>query len=100
VAEDDRLEDMIRLAVKGPPLLTGAVRFHAKLVVPPGGQDVVERMILNGEFNAVSARFSNINIQEKINKLSHGGKGEPEEPPSDTVAGDYKILCVNVLRCR
>jgi len=85
-----RLEDMLRLGVKGQnPSMRGAISFQAKLVIPPGDVDVAQKMKLDGGFQIAGAHFSELNIQEKVNKLSHGGKGDPEESPTDTVASDF-----------
>ena len=87
--KDGRLEDMLLLGVKGRPSMSGAISFHAKLVIPPGDVDVSQKMKLDGAFEVDSAHFSKLDIQEKVNKLSHSGKGEPETPSSDTVASDF-----------
>jgi hypothetical protein len=85
-----RLEDLLRLGVKGQnSSMTGAVSFEAKLNIPPGNVDVSQKMKLDGAFKVAAAHFSELNVQEKVNKLSHGGKGEPEEPATDTVASDF-----------
>lgn len=90
VVERGRLEDMLHLATKGrKPSMTGAVSFHAKLVIPPGDVDVSQKTKLDGEFTVASAHFSELNVQEKVNELSHRGKGEPDAPPADTVASDF-----------
>jgi hypothetical protein len=88
--EDGRLEDMLLLGVKGRnPTMTGAIAFRAKLVIPPGDVDMAEKMKLDGGFKIASAHFSKLNIQEKVNQLSHRGQGQPKEPASDGVASDF-----------
>ena len=84
-----RLEDMLRLGVKGAPSMTGAVAFRAKLVIPPGDVDIAQKMKLDGQFTATSAHFANADTQEKINRLSHRGEGDPKAPPEETVASDF-----------
>ncbi len=91
VVEKGRLDDLLRLAVRGTqPPLSGAVRFHTTLVLPPGHIDVAEKIQLNGAFTVDSALFSKVNIQEKMNELSHRGEGHPKEPATDTVASDFQ----------
>jgi hypothetical protein len=86
-----RLEDVLLLAVKGStPPISGPIRFHTKLVIPPGQVDVAEKIMLDGAFAADSAHFPELNVQEKINELSHRGKGNPEESDKDTVASEFK----------
>ncbi len=90
VVNAGRLEDMLLLATKGRnPGMTGAVSFHAKLVIPPGKIDVAQKTKLNGQFTVDSAHFSELNVQDKVNQLSHRGQGEPQTPASDTVASDF-----------
>jgi hypothetical protein len=87
--ENGRLDDLLRLAVKGPAAMSGAIGFRAKVVVPPGQQDIAERVKLDGEFGADSAVFHKLDVQQKVNKLSHGGKAQPEESPADTLGSDF-----------
>ncbi|HLG99012.1 MAG TPA: AsmA-like C-terminal region-containing protein [Bryobacteraceae bacterium] len=90
VVEHGRLEDMLRLGVKGRnPTMSGAISFRAKLLIPPGDVDISKKMKLAGAFTAESAHFSNTDIQDKVNKLSHRGQGDPKAPPDDTVASDF-----------
>jgi AsmA-like C-terminal region len=91
VVQAGRLEDMLLLAMKGKPPMTGVVHFHTKLVLPPGDIDVAEKVNLDGAFAMESARFSELNVQEKVNELSHRGEGKPQEPATEnSVASDFK----------
>jgi hypothetical protein len=91
VVEEGRLEDMLSLAMKGKPMMRGAVRFHTKLVIPPGDVDVVEKVMLDGELTMDKAVFSKLDVQEKVNELSHRGEGKPQEPDDEnSVASDFK----------
>jgi hypothetical protein len=91
VVEKGRIEDMLLLAVKGAkPPINGAIRFHTRLVIPPGNVDVAEKVELDGAFTVDSAEFSKLNVQEKVNELSHRGEGKPKESDEDTVASDFK----------
>ncbi len=89
IASASRLEDMLLLGAKGKPQMKGVVNFHAKLVIPPAKVSIEQKLQLNGAFEIDSAHFSQLNVQEKVNKLSHSGKGDPEEDPSNTVASDF-----------
>jgi len=91
VVDDGRLEDMLRLAVPGKPSISGAISFHSKIVIPPGKDlDVVEKLHLDGAFSVGQAHFSKLNVQEKVNELSHRGSGDPKEPETDTVASGFR----------
>jgi hypothetical protein len=83
-----RLEDMLRLAVSGQPAMTGTVSFHGNLVIPPAKEDIVEKLRMDGKFNAGSAQFSNAQAQEKVDDLSKRGQGHPKAA-DETVASDF-----------
>jgi len=75
--ENGRIEDVLRLAVKSAaPLLTGRMAMHAKFMLPAGDRDVIEKLELSGDFRLDEARFSNVNIQQRINTLSQRGQGD------------------------
>ncbi len=84
-----RLEDLLLLGAKGPPPMSGAIRFHTKLVVPPGDLDIARKLQLQGGFHIDGASFSKLNLQQRINDLSHRGEGKPKEPRTDTVVADF-----------
>jgi AsmA-like C-terminal region len=75
-----RLEDLLRLAVKGPsPPLTGRIVVKTNIRIPPGDRDVVDKLQLDGRFRIVAARFNSLNIQRKLDELSRRGRGRPDE---------------------
>ncbi|MGA9039484.1 MAG: AsmA-like C-terminal region-containing protein [Terriglobales bacterium] len=74
---DARLEDMLRLAVKGEPVMTGAMGFHAQMELPPDEGDVMERLNLTGIFGVHSAEFTDQKISAKVQTLSRKGEGKP-----------------------
>ena len=74
---NSRIEDLLRLAVKGDkPLMTGAIAFQTKFELPPGDRDVVEKLYLNGSFGVGSARFTNFEVQGKVEELSQRARGQ------------------------
>lgn len=90
VVNDGRLEDMLRLGVHtSTPPLSGAISFHSKIVLPPGNIDVVQKLELDGAFAVGSAQFSELNVQKKVNELSHRGEGNPDDADAPTVASDF-----------
>ncbi|MGH9405347.1 MAG: AsmA-like C-terminal region-containing protein [Terriglobia bacterium] len=77
-ASGDHLEDLLRLAVKSrTPPMTGLIDFRAKLIIPPGNGDVLDRLKLSGSFELSKGAFSALNVEEKVNDLSHHGLGKP-----------------------
>jgi hypothetical protein len=75
--EDGRIEDVVTLAVKATkPVMTGRMQLRAKILLPAGDGKVIDRLDLVGTFRLNEARFTNVNVQEKINALSHHGTGD------------------------
>ena len=89
-SENAHLEDMLRIAVKGKPALSGAVAFHTKLRLPIVGRDVSQELELDGTFDATSARFSKKDEQQKVDKLSNRGRGQTDDAADDSVASDFR----------
>jgi len=78
--EHGKIDDLLRLAVNtDPPIMTGAVRLKTKLDLPPGKQEVANRLKLNGNFHISDAHFSNPKIQEKVDSLSMRSQGKPQK---------------------
>jgi hypothetical protein len=77
--KEGRIEDLLKLALKsGKPLMTGGIRLTTKFVLPAGDEEVVDKLQLAGSFVLDHARFTNVNVQEKVNTLSHRGRGQAE----------------------
>ena len=88
---DGRLEDMLRLGVKtSQPVMTGPISFHTKFLLPPGDQDVVEKLHLDGQFVTPAARFTKPAVQEKVNELSNRGLGDPQEGDQGRVSSNFR----------
>jgi hypothetical protein len=74
--ERGRIEDFLRLAMKSErPFMTGEVRFQSMVLIPPGDVDVVEKLVLDGEFAIESAHFPEPAVQKKVEDLSQAGSG-------------------------
>jgi len=86
-----RLEDVLRLAVRSPrPPMVGSLRIATKFVLPPGDEDVVKRLQLDGRFAIGGTRFTDASVQDKINELSHRGSGKVREPEIPRVASRFE----------
>ena len=86
-----RLEDVIRLAVKArTPPMSGTLTLRAKMVLPPGHRDVVDKLRLEGDFRIATARFASINIQQKINELSQRSRGHQAGDNAPSVVSNFK----------
>jgi hypothetical protein len=79
VMEKGRIDDLLKMAVRtDPPVMSGWVRLKTKFDLPPGPEDVANRVKLTGNFEISGAHFSNEKIQGKIDALSLRSQGEPK----------------------
>jgi hypothetical protein len=86
-----RLEDLLRLAVKSDkPPMTGVVSFKTTFDLPPGEQDIIDKLSLNGAFEIGAARFSSLNVQQKVEALSRRGKGQTNDSNSESVVSNMQ----------
>jgi hypothetical protein len=86
-----RLEDVLKLAVKAAkPPMQGALKLTTRFVLPPGEQDVVQKLRLKGQFSIAGGRFTNDEVQQKINELSRRGRAKRADLPPQQVASDFK----------
>ena len=91
-----RLDDVLRLAVKGKtPPLTGDIEVKTRILLPPGDRDVIDKLQLDGTFRVKAGRFTNLNIQNQLAELSRRGRGKPKEQsgpsPVSNMAGRFTL---------
>ena len=92
-----RIQDMIRLVMKSnSPFMTGLVTSKAKLLIPPGDADVVDKMTLAGQFRVKNGKFLNVSVQQKVVTLSRrargdNGDGAGEEEIVSDLQGHFKL---------
>jgi hypothetical protein len=93
-----RLQDFLGLAVKTePPVLTSVIGAKAKLHIRPGKERVVQKLSIQGSFTLRSIRFTNPEVQDKVDMLSLRARGEPEKakPGAEDVkshmAGNFSL---------
>jgi hypothetical protein len=89
-----RLEDVLKLAVKTPKSpMVGALQTKTHFVLPPGEQDVVKKLQLDGQFSIANTRFTDPDVQRKINGLSHRSQGKIQETShvSSQFKGTFKL---------
>jgi hypothetical protein len=94
--DSGRLEDILRLAVKGnTPAMSGQLRLHADLNLPAGPADVMDRLKLAGEFNVGGASFSNAEIRQKVSDLSERARGlnpaDHTQPVASSLRGRFGL---------
>jgi hypothetical protein len=89
------VQDLLRLAMKGPPFMTGKIFVKAKIEIPPLKNKVIEKLRLDGQFDLSNAIFLKSMIQDRIDGLSRRGKGQPHNQEIDQVVsgmgGAFKL---------
>ncbi len=91
LSRDARVEDLVHLAVKtDEPILTGSARLRAKIDIPEGNSDLLDRLNLKGQFGIDDAQFANPEIQGKIDTLSRKGQGQPKDMDINSVVSEMK----------
>ncbi len=89
--DNGRIEDVLRLAMVAPtPVLRGALRLQARLVIPPEEAKVLDKLSLRGAFGLSEATFTNSSIQNRITSLSRHGQGKSQDDPMSDVVSNLK----------
>src|SRR6185312_13855679 len=83
IVQPGHIQDMLTLAARAEPVMTGSLVLHTKLSIPPGKESVTEKMGLKGNFEVANARFTDPKVQDKIDQLSLRAQGQPEEAKQD-----------------
>lgn len=63
--------------------MTGSIAFKTKFELPPGDRDVIEAINLDGGFGVGSARFTSLNVQQKVDELSQRARGQVGDEAAD-----------------
>ena len=84
-----RIEDLLKLAMKGESIMTGAAVVATKLRIPPGEEDVIDKLELDGEFRIASATFTDLDVQRTIAKLSARSRGLVDAESGGSVVSDF-----------
>ena len=89
--EKARLEDVLTLAVPTPePPMIGGLKLKTKFVLPPGKEDVVRKLRLEGTFEIDGSHFTDPKVQTKINELSQRSQGKPDEAAARAARSDFQ----------
>jgi hypothetical protein len=90
VSQEAWLGDLLRLTVKGPDVpMMGRADFRAMIDIPPRpGSSILDRLVVEGEFDVKEGHLTAANLQEKVDALSRSGQGQPQnETIQDVVSG-------------
>ena len=86
VFREGYIEDLMRLAMKGPtPMMRGPIDLTVKLHWPPGKGDIVDKLRLSGTFVLRQASFTTRTVQDQIDGLSSRAQGTPGDKLVDEV---------------
>jgi hypothetical protein len=90
-ARGGRIEDFVRLTtrVETSPIV-GNVDVTARLEIPPGPGEVIDRLDLAGTFDLASARFTADAVQSQVDELSRRGRGRPKDESGDDVVSNMR----------
>lgn len=90
------IEDLLLLAVKGKPFMSGLIGMKAKISIPPLSGTVKENLLLTGDFDIARGEFLRDSVQDKIDELSRRGQGRPSDKGIDNVfsrmTGDFRLV--------
>jgi hypothetical protein len=90
-APQARLQDVLALAVKSQkPLMVGTIKLKTKLVLPPGKEKALDKLLLDGDFGVEDARFTDPEIRSQLASLSRHGLGEPNQEDAGSAATDLQ----------
>lgn len=78
-ASQARIQDLLLLAVKDSPSMTGPIRLKTKFILVPGPQPIPDRLRLDGSFDLSSLRFTSSAAQQKVDNMSKRSEGKPKE---------------------
>src|SRR5215813_1367714 len=84
------LQDLLRLAMKGPSFMEGVISLNTRIDIPPLTGKVKEKLLLDGNFQLSQAKFLRSSIQDKIDILSRRGQGQPKNEQIDEVVHRMK----------
>jgi hypothetical protein len=88
--EGGRLEDLMRLAVNTPkPPMTGGIHITTSFSLPPGDEDVVDKLALKGRFVIERGGFTHPAVQQRIDTLSQRASGRRQEAMARNVASTF-----------
>jgi len=89
-ASHARIEDLLLLAIKDSPPMTGPIRLKTKLILVPGPKQIPDRLYLNGSFDLHSLHFTSIAVQQKVDNASKRSEGKPNEVvnPEEAIKSD------------
>lgn len=85
---DGEMMDLLRLATKNKPFMSGRINMTSRIRIPPLSGKVKEKLRLAGKFSIRNGQFLQDTIQDKVDTLSRKGQGQPKDLSIDNVFSD------------
>ena len=89
------LRDVLMLAMKGSPIMEGTLSLNTIIGIPPLDEKVKGKLLLDGTFEVTNGKFLRSRIQQKIDALSHHGRGKEKNEEVEEVvhrmSGEFKM---------
>lgn len=90
-----RMQDVLRLAMKGDTFMEGTLQLKTMLELPNLDGKVMNKLRLDGTFDITNGHFLRSTIQDQIDTLSQRGQGQPNNQEIDEVVsrmtGSFKL---------
>ena len=91
VVNQARLQDILKLAIKSSKNpMTGIISFKTKMIIPPGDKDIADKLKLDGQFGIGAAKFTSLDVQSKVNKLSGRARGDTDDSDAESVVSNLQ----------
>lgn len=84
--ETGRIEDLLQLAQKSQPLMSGQVQVQGRMNLPPGKESVIDKLQIQGVFALDDLHFNSLKVQAKVDELSLRGQGHADQAQKETDA--------------
>ena len=94
--ENGRIEDILALAIDTKdPMLRGDLSMTSAFSLPPGKTKLPQRLAMSGQFGLGAAKFSDSQVQAKLQELSRRSQGKDKEEPMlrvlTNLAGRFRV---------
>ena len=91
VVSQARLQDILKLAIKASKNpMTGIIGFKTKMIIPPGDKDIADKLKLDGQFGIDTAKFTSLDVQNKVDKLSGRARGDTDDTDAESVVSNLQ----------
>lgn len=81
-----RIENILQLTAKNPPIMNGPLEVEAQIHIPPGDSTIAERLGVDGTFALNGIRFTSPKVQNKVDELSLRGQGQAHQAEQEVDA--------------